>query len=287
MTRKLSRKKIQEVQKPVKKLQKTKSKTFNNNTESDIPSILQSEKSENKEVKKTRKKTSENKLVTETKNKNKSSVTGTKKTSKTSDDNHVHDCNCSNDHNHLGHNHDCDCTGHDHNCSDHNPITIIPEIPEDGPERERILNEIENDPDAHTYILDVFGGNSMMKLQNELMHAADVFENGKQFADFSQVEIVSHGLPNTAIICTSLKNSYERAGGYVLFAAIRSVDGKRCEEPKAYIQNGIQTITMLQNGELGWALFKDLLEHLEYEVETDEFMHVESVTLMKGDTITH
>ena len=123
--------------------------------------------------------------------------------------------------------------------------------------------------------LDVFGGDKTAKFQNAFMHAGDVFENGKHFAYYFQVEI--DGDPNLDKLCENLKNAYEQSGGYILFAAIRTIDGVKSKEPKAFIKEGIQTISMYQNGTLGWSLFNDLLIKLGYETKTNEYMMVESV----------
>jgi hypothetical protein len=124
----------------------------------------------------------------------------------------------------------------------------------------------------------------MTKFQNDFMHAGDVFEKGKQLAKFFQAEI--KGDPNLDMVCENFKNAMDRAGGYSVFVAIRSVDGERCTEPRAYIMEGVQTISMEQNGSLGWGLFKDMLETLGYTVETNEHMVVEKVSYLPVTIVT-
>lgn len=125
--------------------------------------------------------------------------------------------------------------------------------------------------------IDVFGGNSDMKMQNEMMHCVDMFEAGKQLAQYNRVtmDIEPQSLKG---ICEIVKGIYEEAGGYVLFAAISRVDGKREPHIQLQLKEGIQTLSMLQNGSLGWTLFKDALVRLGYSVETDERMRVTNVT---------
>jgi hypothetical protein len=125
-------------------------------------------------------------------------------------------------------------------------------------------------------ILDVFGGGKIAKFQNDLMHAVDVFESGKHFAYYFQLEI--SGEPDLDKLCERLKNAYEQSGGYILFAAIRNINDIRSKEPKAYIKEGIQTISTYQNNVLGWSLFSDMLIKLGYKTVTNEYMMVESIS---------
>jgi hypothetical protein len=148
------------------------------------------------------------------------------------------------------------------------------ELTDKGIEEIDIINNIVP---SHEVVLDVFGGSKMMKFQNNFMHCGDVFEQGKQLAEHFQLTVT--GNPNLDMLCENVKNAYEKAGeGYILFVAIRSIDGERSKEPKAYIKEGIQTLSMEQNGTLGWSLFKDILTHLGYEVKTNEHMMVETVS---------
>jgi hypothetical protein len=148
------------------------------------------------------------------------------------------------------------------------------EITDKGLDEVDIINNIIP---HHEVVLDVFGGTKMQKFQNDFMHCGDVFEKGKHLAEHYQIVVT--GNPNLEKLCENYKNAYEKAsGGYILFVAIKSIDGKRTKEPKAYIKEGIQSISMVQNGELGWSLFKDLLTHLGYEVKTNQYMMVESVS---------
>jgi hypothetical protein len=139
------------------------------------------------------------------------------------------------------------------------------------------IDIINNITPNHDVVLDVFGGDKMLKFQNEFMHCGDVFEKGKQLAEHFQ--IVVSGKPDLDKLCENFKNAFEKASeGYILFVAIRSIDGIRSKEPKAYIKEGIQTLSMMQHDTLGWSLFKDVLTHLGYEVKTNQYMMVESVS---------
>jgi hypothetical protein len=142
-----------------------------------------------------------------------------------------------------------------------------------------LLSKKVDSPDDHTIILDVFGGDKMMKNQNEFMHAGDVFEKGKELAQYFQIVIT--GNPNLNKICFNLRDAYHKADGYVLFAAINSIDGKRTKDPKPYIKEGIQTLSIEQKGTLSWNLFKNILEQLGYNVETNQYMMVENISVME------
>lgn len=148
------------------------------------------------------------------------------------------------------------------------------EITDKGLEEVDIINNIVVQDEI---VLDVFGGDKMLKLQNNFMHCGDVFEKGKHLSEHFKITIT--GKPNLDKLCENFKNSFEKASeGYILFVAIRSINGERCKEPKAYIKEGIQTLSMVQNGELGWSLFRDILSQLGYEVKTNQYMMVESVS---------
>jgi hypothetical protein len=136
------------------------------------------------------------------------------------------------------------------------------------------VNNIGDKPIDHSIILDVICGDKMMKLQNNFMHACDVFEKGKHLGQHLQLEAT--GNPNMEKLCENVKNAYEQASeGYVLFIAIRTIDGERCKEPQAIFNKGIQTISDGSN----FGLFKNILKQLGYEAETNEYMMVESIAI--------
>ena len=121
--------------------------------------------------------------------------------------------------------------------------------------------------------VDVFHGD---KFRNNFMHYADVFEDGKQLANYECFIIT--GRPNLEKLSINIKESLEKLNRNVVFVAIRSVDNVRVSNPNAYIKPNVQTISMVQNGNLGFAMFNDCLLNLGYKVVTNECMQVLSVS---------
>lgn len=132
--------------------------------------------------------------------------------------------------------------------------------------------------------IDFLGGDKNVKFMNDMMHAGDVFEKGKQFAVHNRFVLTGTITQNLFgpedeelnNVCSKLANASIKSGGYAVFVGIRSVNGKRVE-PRAWFMPEIQSISMYQGENLGWALFKDILSHLEYNVKTDQYMRVISV----------
>ncbi len=118
--------------------------------------------------------------------------------------------------------------------------------------------------------LDLFYGDKKL---NDFMHYADVFERGKQLADYEQFIIT--GNPNLEKICENVKNALEGTDKNVVFVAIRNINGERVDDPKAYIKPNTQTISMGKK----FGLFKDLLETLKYKVQVSQNMEVLSVSV--------
>ena len=120
------------------------------------------------------------------------------------------------------------------------------------------------------------GGDQTAKFTNQLIHAADVFENGKQFATHDRFIVT--GNPDLPKLCERIATAYEQAGGYAVFVGIRKINGKRVDNPYAYFMSGVQSISMKQENEpLRWALFGDILAQLDYNAKTDENMMVVAV----------
>lgn len=120
--------------------------------------------------------------------------------------------------------------------------------------------------------LDVLCGN---KLINEFMHCADVFETGKHFVEHKTFTLSITGNPNLNKLCENFKNALENDGKInVIFVAIRDINGDFHPKYNKYIKPNVQTLSMYQNGILGWALFKDVLKTLKYNVETNQHMMV-------------
>lgn len=75
-------------------------------------------------------------------------------------------------------------------------------------------------------------------------------------------------------ILNTIKDGLEKGKQNVIFIGIRSVDNKLPENPVVYIKLGVQTIS---NGE-NFTLFRNILLKLGYDVQTNEYMTVLSVS---------
>lgn len=121
-------------------------------------------------------------------------------------------------------------------------------------------------------VLDILGGYKEDKFINEFMHAADVYEEGKQYAQYFQ--LIVEGTPNLNELIPNILKTYNQLNGYIVFAAIRSIDDKRCNDHKGYFMENVQTISLNVDGTLKFCLFKDLLKYLGYDCLTDQKMYV-------------
>ena len=124
-------------------------------------------------------------------------------------------------------------------------------------------------------VLDYIGGNKNAKMLNEMMHYCDIFEGGKHFGLYKQIEIT--GNPDLNKLIDNIKDSLELSGENIVFLSIRTIDGFRVNKYKPFFIEKIQTISTLQNGKFGWILFSDMLKTLGYKVMTDESMNVINV----------
>jgi hypothetical protein len=119
-------------------------------------------------------------------------------------------------------------------------------------------------------ILDVVHGDAKM---NAFMHAADVFEYGKQLGELQSFEVA--GDPDLDKLSENIKELFEKVDRNVSFVGIRTIDGVRVE-PRPYIRPDTQSISDGHN----FGLFKELLEALGYKVETTQYMQVTTVKLV-------
>ncbi len=127
-------------------------------------------------------------------------------------------------------------------------------------------------------ILDVFTSNA---LQNDFMHASDVFEQSKQLASHDFVKISGTPEMNFEKMAETVVNAYKEAGQNVVFVCIRMIDGVWCNKYPAYLMQGVNSIS---NGNQ-WGLFKDMLETLGYHVEYNERMQVLSAKLIINEPV--
>jgi hypothetical protein len=111
---------------------------------------------------------------------------------------------------------------------------------------------------------------------NEFMHAADVFENFKQYAILNEVEMdVTFGddeIERAENTINILKDALEKSGQNVVFIAIKTIDNVR-RTMKNYLK---ENVSVISTGEQ-WVMFSELLKKLGYKVETNDQMQVISV----------
>lgn len=127
--------------------------------------------------------------------------------------------------------------------------------------------------------VDIIGGNEKTKFINEFMHYGDVFENGKHYCCWFSLTV--EGTPDLNKLIPNIVNAWENkdgAKGYVIFAAIRSIDDIRVKDPKAYLKEGVQSLSMIINGKLSWVKFSDFLKHLGYKAHYDNHFVVKDVS---------
>ncbi len=139
------------------------------------------------------------------------------------------------------------------------------------------MDKDEQTQSQHEIEMDFLGGNKHQNLINQMMHHVDMFPPGKQLAKYELLMV--KGSPDLDRLCQNIAMAWEKAGGYVIFIAIRKVNGKTANDPQAYFMKGIHSITMKDEyTPLGWALFRDILKQLGYVTQTDENMHVTSIS---------
>lgn len=107
------------------------------------------------------------------------------------------------------------------------------------------------------------------KMQDEFMHAADVFEPGKKLGESFTLKVTGKNI-GISILTHNLKVALESEKQNVWFIALSKVAGRTPKKKYEIITPGIQTISNGNN----WCLFKDVLAKIGFEVETDERMHV-------------
>lgn len=133
------------------------------------------------------------------------------------------------------------------------------------------------DKTTTTLEVDVIGAfSNLLRVQDELMHAADMFEKGKRLGEHWCIEIDTADTEETLKhIHSNVKKSIERLKGYVLFVGVRTVGGIPYHDTHCFFEQGVQSVSFVKKGKLkGWLLFRDMLEALGYEVKTDKTMHV-------------
>ena len=112
---------------------------------------------------------------------------------------------------------------------------------------------------------------------NEFMHAADVFEESKQLAEHNQFDIVcqTEGDIKYDLLIKEMVKAFNEAGRNIIFLSIRKINGLLVNEFAPYIKEGVKSISTGKK----WGVFKNMLETLDYEVETTETMVVKSAKL--------
>ena len=123
--------------------------------------------------------------------------------------------------------------------------------------------------------IDMLGSfDKMTTMQNEFMHAADVFEKSKHMASYKQMDVTTQNLEHTlSTIHGNLKSAIESKDGYIVFIAIKEVNGEPYKDDNIIFTSGVRIISTGSK----WFVFKDVLEQLGYSVETDKTMVVTNI----------
>lgn len=124
-------------------------------------------------------------------------------------------------------------------------------------------------------LFDVFEGDA---IQNELLHNADMFDDGKQLANYQQFELSAEieGDVNYEDIILNLKNSFETNKRNVSFISIRKMNDEPTNEYKPYIKEGVRSIS---NGRR-FDLFNLMLAEIGYDVKVDDDLFVTEAKLI-------
>lgn len=125
--------------------------------------------------------------------------------------------------------------------------------------------------------VDFLGGTRHTKMMNDMMHAFDVFEPGKQYVDYTMYPLETSDTSMLEWFCEKFARAMEASGGYAVFVGIRSIAGEVPQKPHVWFMDGIHSLSMTQEGKHGWGLFKDVLAQLGYKATTDSRMRVTSI----------
>ncbi len=143
---------------------------------------------------------------------------------------------------------------------------------------ERSLCEVgEKANDVMKVVFDTFGATERLEWQNHFLHTADVFEPGKRLVEFERHEIERDHEIDMGKAVDSVRAAFVAAGGAAVFVGVRSVDGVRPSPAVCWVAEGVQSLSLVQDGKPKWGLFADALTQLGYTVHTDRQMRVVSV----------
>lgn len=126
-------------------------------------------------------------------------------------------------------------------------------------------------------VFDTFGATERLEWQNHFLHTADVFEPGKRLVEFERHEIERDHEIDMGKAVDSVRAAFVAAGGAAVFVGVRSVDGVRPSPAVCWVAEGVQSLSLVQDGKPKWGLFADALTQLGYTVHTDRQMRVVSV----------
>lgn len=119
-------------------------------------------------------------------------------------------------------------------------------------------------------VFDIIHGS---RIQNDFMHAGDVYEKGKQLGNYEPYRLKYAGAPtddNLISLQKLLKDAFEAVGQHIIFLSIIHDGIKYINHIPPYIKPDVQTISTGHH----WILFRDMLTSLGYEVTTTEYMQV-------------
>jgi hypothetical protein len=126
--------------------------------------------------------------------------------------------------------------------------------------------------------IEVLKADGTLKLQNSLMHAASLFEDGKQMVQYERFIVTMKPNSPYESLCEEIANVFNQMGGYCIFVGIETVDGIKLEKNYTWFEKNVQSLSIIQNDGLKWILFKDFLKTRGYNVECDERMFVVNIS---------
>lgn len=119
---------------------------------------------------------------------------------------------------------------------------------------------------------DVFAADKALKMKDDFMHCADLFDTGKRCVAHYKITMKYSG-NDPDKIPGIIARGYEAEGGYALFV------GTKTPDIPPFVAPGIQTLSMLRGGILKWSLFADAIRGIGYDPTVDENMRVVGVKI--------
>ena len=140
---------------------------------------------------------------------------------------------------------------------------------------------IEAEPQYISIVVDTFGTDKMLELQQQFLRGADVFEPGKRLVTFDRYDCEVHPFSTAESIAQKFKDAFQHVGGQAVFIGVRPVESKDAHLAGCWVAEGVQSIAIPQSGKLKWGIFADILTQMGYDVETNKNMGVQTVRPFK------